>query len=427
MSISASKMTYGSVLRKDMFRRQDTEDMIVAAVSKDGMQLRNVQTQTRRIVYAAVEQNWRALKFVEHIDEFLARQAARWHPQAASLLPPEHHINAVVVNIDSFDYITKPSMHACRYVIGKNPDWISKRPNPPMELCLLAVQVRHKEAEFRAYCNNGYCSPYNYLGKNYFKGIQVSEELARASLKLTEGYSYLSFPNALKEKLAEETLRINKELVQFMTLTPDLQDVLLNIDGMLIKSIDAPTEKQQILACRKTPQALQHIKKPARAAVWESAIAWKDALKYATEQDEELCAHAVRHFTEALKYVKDNPLRIWLLADAPLHVSPLSLFPKYAKHIHTNNLAYMFFRNIAVSLHNNRKTPHDSEELIDHVSMEPVAKGTIVAYIGEHFVGTMESLMHLLDTGFRGSNFATLFIPIRNELTTTRCLKWYMV
>jgi hypothetical protein len=423
MSISASKMNFGAALRKDMFKRQDTEDMIVAAVSKDGMQLQHVQKQTPRIVYAALRQNWRALPYVAELNNFVARQVVLWDPKAASLLPKEYHLLAVISDIHCFDYIAKPSMDACRYVIEQNPDWIAKRPNPPMELCLLAVQVRHKNAQFMVRCERGYGSPYMHLGKDYFKGMRVSKELARASLHATQGYSYISFPEDLKVSLAEETLRVNTDLARFMTLTPALEDVVLSLDGTLIRVLENPTEKQKILACKTTPHAIQYIKNPSRATVWESAAGWQDALKYATEQDEDLCAHAVRNFPAALRHCKTDRLNIWLKAGAPSTVDVALLFPKYAKATQAHILTYYFFRNIADSLRQNRNMPVPAD-LEDPVSLEPVAKGAVVAMMGDHFVGTLPTLLKMVETRFRGSNYNYIFVPIKNQLVSTGTLRW---
>ncbi len=406
-----------------MFQRQDTEDMIVAAMSKDGMQLQHVKKQTPRIVYAALKQNWRALPFVENIDNFLARQVILWDPKAASLLPKQHHLIAVISDINCFDYIAKPSIEACRYVIEQQPDWIAKRPNPPLELCLLAVQMRHKNAEFWVRCDRGYGSPYTHLGKEYFKGMQVTKELARASLPITKGYSYISFPDALKASLAEDTLRMNADLARFMTLTPALQDVMLELDGKHICMLENPTEEQKILACKTTPHAIQYIKNPSRAVVWQSATGFKDALKYCAEQDEELCAHAVRHFPAALQYCKEGRRRIWLKAGAPIPVDVGLLFPKYRKTMQTNFLALDFFRTLATSMRDNRNMPAPAD-LEDPVSLEPVAKGTVVALIGDHFVGTLRTLLQMVETGFRGSNYRYLFVPIKNQLVWSYHLRW---
>jgi hypothetical protein len=181
-------MSYAKALSKDMFRREDTDEMVFAAVSKDGMQLQYVKKQTPRLVYAALKQNWRALQYVDDLDNQLVRQAVLWDPRAASLLPPKFHQFAVIVDINCFDYILKPSMEVCRYVIEQRPDWIAKRPNPPLELCLTAVKARHIGSE------EFYVNWTEYLGLGYFDGITVTEELAKASLPITNGWAYRSLP-----------------------------------------------------------------------------------------------------------------------------------------------------------------------------------------------------------------------------------------
>ena len=418
-------LNYGKALRKDMFQRQDTEDMVIAAVSKDGMQLQFVKNKTPRIVYAALKQNWRALPYVDDIDEDLAHRVVMWDPKAASLLPAKFHHMAVINNIDCFDYIAKPSMEACRYVIEQQPDWIAKRPNPPMELCLLAIQVRHKIADFTVYGDRGYNNIYTRLGKDYFKGMKVTKELAKASLSVTKGYSYISFPDDLKVTLAEETLRVNADLARFMTLTPALEDFMLTLDGALIRILENPTEKQKILACKTTPLAILEIKNPSREVVWESATGWQGALKHAAELDEELCIHAVRHFPDALLYCRENQLRIWMKAGAPKTVVIEDLFPKYRWAMKMHILVYWFFRDIADSLCQNRDMPVPVE-LEDPVSLEPVAKGTVVAMMGDHFVGTLPTLLQMVETGFRGSDFRYIFVPIKNTLVHNSCLRWCM-
>ncbi len=416
-------LNYGAALRKDMFKREDTEDMVVAAVSKDGMQLQHVKKQTPRVVYAALKQNWRALPYVENIDNFLARQVVLWDPKAASLLPAKFHLLAVISDMACFDYIAKPSMEACRYVIEQKPDWIAKRPNPPQDLCLLAVRVRHENAHFMVRCERGYGNPYIHLGKDYFKGMQVTKELARASLHVTQGYSYISFPEDLKISLAEEALRTNADVARFMTLTPALEDVMLGKDGTLIRIVKNPTEKQKILACKTTAHAIQYIKDPSRAVVWESATGWQDALQYVAEQDEDLCVHAVRHFPEALRYCKKGRLHIWLKAGAPGGVDVALLFPRYRKVMQTHILAYYYFRNIVDSLRQNCDMPVPAD-LEDPVSLEPVAKGAVIAMMGDHFVGTLPTLLQMLETRFRGSNYNYVFVPIKNQLVHMSCLRW---
>lgn len=418
-------MNFGAALRKDMFQRQDTEDMIVATVSKDGMLLQHVKNKTQRVIYTALQQNWRALRYVDIIDNFLARQIVLWDPKAASLLPPQHHLTAVIANIDSFNYITKPSMEACRYLIRQNPDWIAKRPNPPMELCLLAVKIRHKNAQFLARCNLGYNSPYKYLGKNYFKGIEVTEALASASLLITKGTSFLSFPEALKTSLAAEALRLNLELIPYMTMTPVLQEVMLSLNGATIRTIENPTDAQKVLACRTTPHALKYVKNPPREAVLRAATCWGDALKYAAEQDEDLCVHAVRHFTVALKYVKRNRMGVWMQAGAPMQVILEDLFPQYRKSMTISHNTWVFFRQLAVSLHSNCSL-QTTEELEDPLTLETVAKGTAVAFIEGHFAGTLSTILQLQETRFRGSNFTHIFIPIKNTLIPIHLLQWRM-
>lgn len=416
------KMNYGKALRKDMFKREDTEDMVVAAMSKDGMQLQYVKNKTPRVVYAALKQNWRALPFVDPLNEFVVRFVVQCHPEAASLVPPQFHLVAVIAHMGCIDYMRKPTLEACRYVIERQPDWIARCMNPPLELCLLAVQVRHKDVLKMEKCNQGYNYPYSYLDRDYFKGMIVTEELAKASLSITQGCSYICFPDHLKEKLAEEALRFDVYFARFMKLTPATEKAMLTVNGTLICNIPNPTEEQKIMAVKTTPWAIEYIKDPSRAVVWEAAVGCKDALNYATEQDEALCIHAVRHCPEALRYCKKGRMRIWLKAGMPA-VDAAVLFPKYNRIIRMDFTAKLFFLEIMDGLRYNRNKPAPAD-LEDPVSLEPVTMGTVVAMIGNHFAGTLSTLLQMIDTGFRDSNHQYIFIPIKNQRVTSRCLRW---
>jgi hypothetical protein len=418
----SKSLNFAAAVRKDMFARADTQDMIVAEMSKNGMLLQHVKHQNSDICLAAIRQNWRALQFVRDIkrcivgEYCIVTQAIRCSPEAASLLPPAHHLYAVCTDIRCIDFIAKPSMECCRYVITKMPEWISKLPNPPMELCLLAVQGRFKDATFKAHCNVGYYPAINYLRRDYLEGIQVSgtvlAELQEAALAPTKGWALLNYPQDVQVRLIEAAVRLNPVLYAHV---PHLHTDALNH-----------------LACKLDPKLLAHVTNPTRELVWETAASWHVAIKYAEEQDEGLCVHAVRKSPAAIAYVRKQRLHIWAKAGYKTLPPLTSLFPEFVPNMKRCTATHAFFKRIQIVMSQQAKPTTKTVELEDPVTMEPVAAGTVCAFLAdakgtEHFAGTLDSLLDLLRAGFRGSTVYNIFVPIKNTLIPTNQLKWHMV
>jgi hypothetical protein len=422
-------MNFAAALRKDMYERMDTEDMIAAAVSKDGMLLSKVKNKTPRIIYNALKQNWRALQFVDTIDNFLARQVILMNPEAASLLPSEHHLMAVIADINAFDYMVNPSMDACYYVLEANPDWISKIANPPLELCVYAIKERHTRA--LDYVSGFLPRPHNVVGYGYLKDMPVSDKLLQCALDVTDGYAYLSFSAEDKERYAEVALGLNHHLIKFMPQTPLRQEMVLRKDPWALRDM-VQTPALCRAACEADPTVLQIVKEPTRDMVWVCAAKWKHALKYAVEQDDELCSHAVRHFLDAMVYVKANHLKVLMASGAPmiLHITDLErIFPEYKDLMYVYGMSHLFRRIIFSAVANkDAALPTDLE---DPVTLVPVEAGTIAAFThdnsGLHFAGTLDTLVTMIKTGFRGSNTQSIFVPIKNDLVRTSSLWWAVV
>ncbi len=406
-------MSFSAALCKDMFARDDTDDMILAAVSKDGMLLRRVRRQTFAICKAAVEQNWRAIAFVQDLHYSILQVALQCNLEAASLLPPQVHTLAVAIDLRAFDFIAKPTMACCEYVIKKMPEWITKRPNPPMNLCLLAVQGRFEDASFRAYANSPYHEPVQYLRRDYLEGMPVTEELQKAALAPTKGGAILSYSQAAQERLAEEAVRLNVKVYSYM---PE----------------SCHTVALDRIVCTAYPEKLAQIPHPARDLVWDIAKRWAPAIKYAEEQDEALCIHAVRHQSSAIAYVRRNRLHIWAKAGHKTIPSLTTLFPEFATLMTRSASARAFFHKINVALHRRAPLKADEEVLEDPVTMDPVVAGTVCAFLpdgkgNQHFAGTLDSLLDLLKAGFHGSTVQHLFIPIKNALVPTQQIKWRQI
>ncbi len=425
----ASKyLNFASAVRKDMYNRNDTQDMILAEVSRDGMLLRNVRHQTYEICCAALGQNWRALSFVHDLNRCIVDAVVRHSPEAASLLPPAFHLYATCVNINCFDFIAKPTLECCRYVIQKMPEWISKRPNPPLELCLMTVKARFEDAKFRAYMNSPYRPASEYLQRDYLEGMRVTEavlaDLQKAALAVTNGWALLAYPLAAQERLVEEAVNINAAVY---THVPHLHTDALNR-----------------VVCMKNHTYLAILTNPPRDLVWDIATSWPVAIKYAEEQDEALCVHAVRSHPTAIAHVRKARLHIWAKAGYKTLPQLTTLFPEFVPTIVRSEAARAFFARIQRAMATNGKpsTTHKpaaaaavaaaAVELEDPVTLEPVAPGTVCAFLADdkgiqHFAGTLDSLLDLLKAGFHGSTPQNLFIPIKNALVPTRLIRWRTV
>ncbi len=418
--MASKSLNFAAAVRKDMFARTDTQDMLVAEMSKNGMLLQHVKHQNFDICLAAIRQNWRALQFVRDINRCIVgeycivTQAIRCSPEAASLLPAVHHLYAVVLDIRCIDFIAEPSMECCRYVITKMPEWINKLPNPTMELCLIAVQGRFKDATFKANCNAGYYPAINYLRRDYLEGIQVSgavlAELQEEALAATKGWAILNYPEAVQARLVKTAIRLNPALYAHV---PHLH-----------------TEALNHLACKFDPPLLAHVSNPTRELVWETAAVWHVAIKYAEEQDEGLCVHAVRKCPAAIAYVRKQRFHIWAKAGHKTLPPLTSFFPEFVSHMKYCTATQAFFKRIQIAM--SQQPPTKTIELEDPITMELVTTGTVCAFLAdakgtEHFAGTLDSLLDLLRAGFRGSTVYNIFVPIKNTLIPTQQLKWRMV
>ena len=236
------------------------------------------------------------------------------------------HIPAVKINSECFSFIAKPSMECCRYAIETYPELITARPNPPLELCLIAVRKRFENAlishRHRYYhVDDLYC-----LRQDYLLFIQVSPEvlaeLQEAALHITNGYAILSYPPEAQVRLFETAVRINPALYA----------------------------------------QLPHLHALGRAE---------------------------------LAYLLDFPERV-----------------KMARASKTL-----------------KKMP---EALEDPVSLEPIKKNTLCVFIvkgssSEHFVGTADTILDLINRKFRGSTEMNVFVPSQNALIPTSQLRLHKV
>ena len=423
-TMTAVKMNYGAALKKDMYERKDTSTMVEAAVSKDGLLLANVKHQTPRITWLAVSQNWRALQFVQEINTSLVRNAVYQSSEAGALVPVDFHLTAVIANINSFDFLRRPSMEACQYVLKEKPDWITKFKNPPVELCLQVVKLRHHDA-----CRMAACTIPNsndrYLGVGYLEGMHVSDELVRQALPATHGLVWRSLPPALQSRYDLHALRINGAVLRYMEQTPARQKAVVEGFPWALRGFEQTPELVEI-ACKKNPMVLEIVKNPSRDLVMKCAEDWYGALQFAAEQDAELCMHAVLFDIRALQYVRKNPLQIWAQCGTTRVPDLRWLFPQHRKYITMYGHAHDFFLRIALQCRDNLTVP--AEEMEDPITLASVEAGTLVAVIEEngkqHFAGTWESLWGMMKTGFRGSNYGRIFVPIKNALVHTSQIQW---
>lgn len=427
MTALKSKMNYGAALQKDMFERKDTLAMVEAAVSKDGMLLSKVIHQTPTICCAAVRQNWRALSYVREITNFLVQDAVEQSPQAASLIPAEFHLTAVIHNVDCFDYIRKPTMECCRYVLKYKPDFIAKFKNPPLELCLQVVKDRHRNAMRVITCTMPPLYD-EYLGIGYLKGMPITEELVRQALPATKGSIWRSLPPVLQTKYDLDALRLNAFLLKYMEKTAVRLKAVVEGNPLALRNMEQTSELVEV-ACKANPRVLQIVKNPSRDLVWRCAERWEGAIQYAQKQDLELCVHAVKHHIGALQYVHENPLRVWVLSRSMQMPQLDMLFPQHRRYINSyHGMGHTFFQRIAFQCRDHPTV--SAEEMEDPITLAPVDIGTLVAVIEEngkqHFAGTWESLWGMMMAGFRGSNYARIFVPIKNALVPANQIQWRM-
>jgi hypothetical protein len=208
-------MSFASAARRGMSDK-DKQEMLLKSLPSDGMLLRYISDQTPKICAIAIAQNWRAITCVRNISKELLENVLRWAPQCVSLLPPSMHILALEINRECFNFIDKPSMECCRYAIETYPELITTRPNPPLELCLIAVRRRFEIALM--YHRNRYYhgDPLYCLRRDYLLFIQVSPEvlaeLQERALYITKGYAILSYPSEAQARLFETAVRINPAL-----------------------------------------------------------------------------------------------------------------------------------------------------------------------------------------------------------------------
>ncbi len=194
-------------------------------------------------------------------------------------------------------------------------------------------------------------------------------------------------------------------------------------DGLYINCVKNQTEELCLLAVKQNGNALCWIKPQTPIVCIEAINQNPNSLCFVDNQTPELCIMAVKKDYRSLYFVRKQTIELCLealkISENAIYFMKKRLFNK----IFLNRLyPSVFIESDHLIL--------SDEELIDPISYEVINKGSgiICAFLfenGKHYlVGTLDSLNTLIYKSFQGSNKNAIFVPIKNQLISTKELIW---
>ena len=382
-----AKMNFGTIIRQKALTQQNTEAMCAEIVSKDGLAISKVKHQTPDLCLLAVKQNWEAIRYCKFINKDIITVAVMSHPRAALYLPKktEYHFHAINTNPACFLFIQEPSEEVCCSAIQLDISLLRYIPARTHKICFAIVKARIDRY-------------FNELAEGeLFQDIPLTEELLIDVIQYCPP-SVADIPEDMwSASLASKALDIHTRCVAFIPhklLTAEMCDKvmksgakhlysyainkaskelvikMINQDGSLIELIDSPTEEMVMSAIHKKPSLIRH--------------------------------------------AKSNVYNIWVKAGRPYD-------PKVP--------VLRFLSNIQRRV---RRAPPSIGEVEDPITMDIIPKGTICGFLrgasgGFHLAGTIESILEIIQKGFRDSSFRSIFVPHRNALVEIHEFSWFLL
>ena len=258
---------------------EQTPEVCLAVVQKDGNALKYVKHQTPEICLAAVKNNGASLRFVEE-------------------QTPKICLAAVRQNGLTLSYVKDQTPQICMAAVKRNGEALQFVKNQTPEICLAAVQ------------KNGYALEYVQE--------QTQKLCAEAVLQTPKAIQYAKYQTP---EMCLEAVRNDGYLLQYVKeQTPEICMAAVKEDGFAIKFVEEQTPELCMAAVRENPNCLGYIRNQTLeicSAAFHSHSCWDQdvhPLLSVREQTPEICLEAVKCSGMALEYVKEQTPEICLTA-----------------------------------------------------------------------------------------------------------------